>query len=82
MNTLYRWTEGSYRPVPPPTTCAGCGKPAEGLLSWNDHMGRLEDFAGCEACAKTKRQELKGRGIVVRAGRLTTSRTTEEKGEG
>lgn len=68
--SLYRWTEGSYRPVPPPTTCAGCGKPAEGLISWNDHMGRLEDFPGCLTCAKAKRAELEALGIVVRAGRL------------
>lgn len=66
---LYRWPSG-LRYVPPPTTCQGCSKPAQGLLSWNDKRGLLHDFAGCRACASAKRNELDAAGMAVRAFRL------------
>lgn len=73
---LWLWTQGSYRPVPPPTVCAGCGKPAEGLISWTCAKRLGNDFPGCWACAKAKRQEIEALGIVVRAGKLLAPRST------
>jgi len=69
--TLYRWPTG-WRYVPPPTLCQGCGKPAEGLLSWHDRMGLLHDFAGCKRCADAKRKEVESSRFAVRAHRFAT----------
>ena len=66
---LYQWPAG-WRLVPPPEVCDNCGKPADGLLSWHDKMGRLQDFAGCVACAKSRRAQIEATGIKPRAARL------------
>ncbi len=68
---LYPWPSG-WRYVPMPTRCEarGCTKPAEGLLSWHGRQGLLFDFAGCVACAKTRRAQIAAEGFTVRASRL------------
>lgn len=69
--TLHRWPTG-WRLVPPPALCQqkGCTAPAAGLLTWHDKMGRLNDFAGCVACARVRRTAVEAEGFVVRASRL------------
>ena len=65
---LYKWPNG-YRYVEPPTTCA-CGKPAVGLVTWWDKMGRMNDFAGCAECGRSKRSEITKQGYKYALGRL------------
>ena len=66
---LHQWP-GGWRYVPPPDVCDSCGKPADGLLSWHGRMGLLCDFAGCVACASTRRAQIEAEGYKVRASRL------------
>lgn len=66
---LYQWPSG-WRYVPPPAVCEVCAAPVVGLYSWHDHMGRLCDFAGCDSCARTKKDQLADLKITPRAYRL------------
>jgi protein-arginine kinase activator protein McsA len=50
--------------------CQKCEKPAVGLLTWIDKMGRPNDFAGCESCARARRIAIEAEGCKVHASRL------------